>query len=750
MADHGSTLGLSADDATPGLRAAAGKVGRLLALLLLGSAVPLSAQVHDPGFTIDQVLSPAFPYSLVAARRADRIAWIEIERGVRNIYTAAAPDFTPVPLTHASTDDGVDIGPLQLSDDGSVLVYIRGHTPNLDGFVANPSSDPLGGRREIWAVGTDGARPPWRVVAAADMHLSPDGRWVLYTRDGMIYRAPVDPGLAAAPDMDDTPPLLRDFGVHSDPVWSPDGTRVAFVSERYDERRPFPDQGKAPTHSFITVYDIPSREITYLAPGVDFDSSPVWSPDGTRIAFIRRPGAPFGAFAHPPKDLPRDQIPAGFLEARFRGGYTMGIWVADAATGEAREMWHNAPGDSLFAEARTIHWSGDRILFEAEPHNWNHWFSVSADHVGSDAVLLTPGEGEVDHSALSPDGRWLYYTSNVGDPDRRNLWRVPVGGGRGEKLTGAPGIETFPAVLASERQVAVLQAGPRQPLSVALVPAPGGTARVIAPKLPADFPTAEHVQPKSVTFTAADGVQTHGILFMPPGGRAGERHPALVFIHGGPSMQTLLGYHYHDGSRGFYQMTYGMSQYFANKGYIVLSVNYRAGTGYGRAYRLAPERRDKGDSEYRDILAAGLWLRDRDDVDAERLGVWGLSYGGWLVGQALSRNSDVFKAGMIFAGVQMRSASLDPNDLAYQSSPAYNIDRWTSPVLVIHGDDDRNVEFSQTVGLIQLLRAHDVPYELIVYPNDTHYYQRFSRWTKAFHAVDDFFDRVLIRKEPLP
>ena len=211
-------------------------------------------------------------------------------------------------------------------------------------------------------------------------------------------------------------------------------------------------------------------------------------------------------------------------------------------------------------------------------------------------------------------------------------------------------------------------------------------------------------------------------------------------------MQTVLGYHY-QGSHGFYHMTYAMTQYFVNKGYIVLSVNYRAGTGYGRAFRMAPELRDRGNSEYRDVLAAGRWLRDRADVDPERIGVWGLSYGGWLTGQALSRDSDLFKAGVDIAGVQYRSASLDPADLAFQSWPAFNIEKWTSPVLVIQGDDDRNVDLSQTVGLIQLLRAHDVPHELIVYPNDTHYFQLFSRWTRAFNAMDDFFDRRLIRRE---
>ena len=131
----------------------------LTTALLLGLSSGASAQTRDPGFTIDQILSPAFAYGLVTARSTDRIAWIEIEKGVRNVYTAAAPDFEPVRLTSAVQDDGVDVGPLQLSDDGSVLLFIRGHRANLDGWIADPTSDPLGGRREIWAASTSGTRP---------------------------------------------------------------------------------------------------------------------------------------------------------------------------------------------------------------------------------------------------------------------------------------------------------------------------------------------------------------------------------------------------------------------------------------------------------------------------------------------------------------------------------------------------------------------------------------------------------------
>jgi len=714
-------------------------------LLFLSVPAQLAAQTRDPGFTIDQILSPAFPFGLVAARGADRIAWIENERGMRNVYTAAAPSYTPVRLTGTVEDDGIDLTSVQISADGSVVVFIRGHTPNFKGQIGNQGSHAEGGRREIWAASTSGTRPPWRVVAARDVHLSPDGQWVLHVKEGQIYRAAVDPGNTDAATLDAAPPLFVTLGENSNPVWSPDGKKVAFVSARYDQRQYFPTQGQVTTHSFITVYDVDSRRITYMAPSVDRDTSPTWSPDGTRIAFLRRPGLPFGHFATAPRSIPRDQVPPGFLDATFAGGHTLGIWVADVATGEAREVWHNVPGDARFAGLNQIRWAGDHIVFPAEPDGWRHWFSVSVSNARPDPVLLTPGEGEVENTALSPDGRWLYYSANIGDLDRRHLWRTPVAGGRAEQLTRSPTLATAPAVLGSGNDVAVLRSGPTEPLAVALVPSGGGDARVVGPRPPSQFPADRHVIPETVVLTAADGGRSHAIVFLPRDLRPGERRPALLNIHGGGG-RTVLGYP--DQNNGFYHLSYGVIQYLVNKGYIVASVNYRGGSAlYGTSFRNPAEYSAAGVSEYRDVLAAGEWLRARPDVDPERIGVWGLSYGGWLTGQALSRNSDIFKAGAIFAGVQLRSTSLDPADLAYQSSPAYNIHRWTSPTLVIHGDDDRNVEFSQTIGVINLFRAHGVPHELIVFPDDTHYFGYFERWIQSFRAIDDFFDRTLIRKE---
>lgn len=693
------------------------------AFVLVARPGSVAAQAR---FTVTDVISPAFPYSLVSAARADRIAWIEYERGMRNVYTAVAPEYEPLRLTSFLEDDGVDLQDLQMSDDGEVVTFIRGHTPNRDGWVANPTSDPRGAERAVWAMSTRGGNP-WRIVEARSYALSPDGRWVTYAAGGQIHRAPVNSGLSAGAEAG--APFFTAYGRNGGPVWSPVGDRVAYVSDRED-------------HSFIGVYDARSPAITYLAPSVDHDTSPAWSPDGKRIAFLRRPGDPFGLRADRGDANPAT-LPAGLLQSRFRGGHLLEIWVADAASGEGVRLWHSAPGEEGgFADIRSIEWRGDHIVFEAEPGNWRHWYSISVDDPKPEPVELTPGDGFVMQRAFSADGRTLYYSSNHSDIDRRDLWRVPVAGGRQQKLTDGDGIETYPVVLASGDEVALLYADARQPQSVAVVPASGGRARVIT-TLPPGFPLSAHVVPENVTLTAEDGVEFNSQLFLPPDLRPGERRPALIFIHGGSRRQMLLGYHH----RHFYHMAYAMNQYWASQGYIVMSVNYRSGIGYGKEFRESPGRGRDGNTEYRDILAAGLYLHGRDDVDPSRVGLWGLSYGGILTAQGLARNSDLFAAGVDLAGVHLWGDSVDPSTISYQSSSISEIEKWKSPVLLIHGDDDRNVEFSQTVGLVQLLRAHDVDHELIVFPDDVHDSLLHHRWIEAFEASDDFLRRKLLNRK---
>jgi dipeptidyl aminopeptidase/acylaminoacyl peptidase len=661
---------------------------------------------------------------LVSAKDADRIAWVFHIEGAKNIWTAAGPDFVPVNLTGYGRDEVFEIPDVAISQDGAIVVYVRGGNPNSQGWVTNPTSDPAGHEQAVWAVRTDGGNP-WRVCAGNSPVLSPDGRWILVVKDNLIYRAalrdPSPSGELSEPEL-----LFRAAGRNGSPRWSPDGARVAFVTNRDD-------------HSFVGVYDPGKNRITWMAPSVDRDSEPVWSPDGKRVAYFRRPGAQYNEtidFRNPPN-------PA--------------VWLADADTGQGKELWNPAEAEPKYYTIRNLIWTANaRILFTAEHDNWNHMFSLAP--AGGEPADLTPGEGEVEHFHLSPDGATLFFSSNLSDIHGRHIFKVSTAGGaKPVQLTTGATIGCYPVALASGKSVAFLHATAKHPMSVALVPAAGGKTQLIAPsKLPEKFPLNELVVPELVVVKAPDGLEIPCQLFIPKGAKPGDRRPGVVYTHGGPIRQMLLGWHYME----FYAEAYGINQYFANRGFVVISINYRSGIGYGRSFRMPPDAGRRGASEYQDVVAGAKYLQARPEVDPEKVGLWGLSYGGLLTAMGLARNSDIFKAGVDLAGVHDWSArgrdtragafpsiSAENRKLAFDSSPVASVKTWTSPVLFIHGDDDRNVDFSQTVDLVQKLRAKgDVHIELLVRPDEPHEYKLYKNRMDAYNATFEFLNRFIGKK----
>lgn len=770
-------------------------LGVLCALVVVSSrpvsTAPAPAQAV-PGY--QQFLSPASPLRLAAAKKVDRVAWIAFEQGRRNAYTAIAPAFVPVRLTNFMKDDGIDMSDIQISDDGSTVVFVRGTVPNRDGWVANPTADPNGPERAIWAARTSGGAA-WRVVEGGNAVLAPGGSSVLQVKDGQIFRAKVTP-VKPATEMDrGEKPFIKEWGSQSAPAWSPDGKKIAFVSTRTD-------------HSFVVVYDMASRTVKYMSPSVDFDTSPLWAADGKSIVFVRRPGLPFGqqaqqgpgglglssgpAFqataagrgrgqgggAAAPGASP--QIPAaaqrvpGLTRATFKGGYTLSLWKADVATGDAREVWHNQPNDPLVSNLANPRLTGDYIVFpfnagggrgggrgargaEAPPQaapatppdEWDRYYSLNIASADARPVRLTTTDGLIEDQssvALSRDGKTLYYCTNAQDIERRHIWAVPVAGGTPTQVTTGIGIETSPTPLASGKMLATLSADWKMPQSLGiwkLAASPdstqAATQKIVFPTSRKGFPMDAHVEPQIVLTKAADGLEIHNQLFLPKDIRPGEKRPAIIFVHGGPVRQMLPGYHYMQ----FYHWAYAINQWLANQGYVVMSVNYRSGIGYGNSFRNAPNRGAAGNSEYQDVVAGGKYLQSRPDVDPNRVGIWGLSYGGVLTAQALARNSDIFKVGVDLAGVHLWGSSLDPEAVSYKSSAIGAIDGWKSPVLLVHGDDDRNVAFQQTTGLVQLLRQRDVYYELIVFPDDTHESMLYSRWMYTLGRMDTFLRKFL-------
>jgi len=665
-------------------------------------------------FTLEQVLSAPFPSEMTAAPGGGKVAWLLNERGARNIWIAAAPGYKGVRLTSYTEDDGQDAGQLSWTPDARAVVYVRGGDLEFLGRPdPNPTANPAGVEQAIWIAAPGEA--PRKIAEGHSPALSPRGDQVAFVRAGQVWTAPLGGS--------DKPAMLihaRNGVTAAQLAWSPDGARLAFVSERGNT-------------SFITVYDFASKSVVYLEPSVDRDRNPAWSPDSRQVAFLR---------------IPAERTEGGRGGAR-RTGEPWSIHVASAADGTGRQIWKAEPGPGSVFHAMVagnqLFWAaGDRIAFPWERDGWLHLYSVPVE--GGAATLLTPGNFEIEHVSFSGDRKEAVLSSNQGDIDRRHIWRVALAGGPPQAVTSGDGLEWSPVTVADG--VAFLHSDARHPARAALLTA--GTIKDLAPdSIPADFPAESLVVPQQVIYSASDGMPIHAQLFLPPAGTPGARHPALVFMHGGSRRQMLPGWHYMD----YYNNAYGMNQYLASQGYVVLSINYRSGIGYGLNFREAIDYGPTGASEFHDVEGAGLYLRGRPDVDPARIGLWGGSYGGYLTALGLARASDLFAAGVDFHGVHDWSARLggappaagnaDAVRVAFESSPMASVKTWRSPVLLIHGDDDRNVDFSQTVQLAGALRHQGVAFEQLIIPDEIHGFLRHASWLRAYSAAADFFHRKL-------
>jgi len=709
-------------------------------------------------FTLAQILNYPFPSAPVRDAKGTAIAYTIDQQGIRSIWFARgvepqrhASDWPPRQLFSSGSDDGQELSDLVLADDDAQVVYVRGgdHDENWPvPLQPNPASSPVQPQEKVWSVATAGGAP--KLLGDGDAPaITPDGTRVVFVdASGAVQIAPVDGSVAAKR-------LFFDRGQDSELHWSPDGSALAFVSTRTD-------------HSFIGIYRNDATPIEFLAPTTSQDVLPRWSPDGRTIAFIRTPGD-----GGPP------QNPLNWNPTPWQ------IWIAQPGTSYASRVWSSGVSlrDSLpqSGGGPLLEWvAGNNLLFNSERDNWPHLYVVTASagsaafrnsgHAGVmliagaphgvSARLLTSGNYMVEDASVAPDLRSVVFSANFGpspdDRQRRRLFRVDLAGGRVIPLTLGNNVTEFEPVALADDAVAFDWTLSMLPPLVAVQS--HGAATVLDEDLvPRDFPDSNLVDPRSVTFKAADGTLIDGQLFVPSDG---SKHPGIIFVHGGPFRQMLLNWHYMD----YYSNAYAVNQYLASRGFVVLSVNYRCGIGYGHDFNFPAHWGPTGAAEYQDVVAGARFLQRDPHVDAKRIGIWGGSYGGYLTALALARNSDVFKAGVDFHGVHDWSLDIENPvwgltnqlkryqqydtrammKLAWESSPDSAISSWRSPVLLIQGDDDRNVEFHQMVDLVERLRPAGVAFDQLVIPNEIHGFLRYASWLQADTATVDYFNRELL------
>lgn len=702
-------------------------------------AIPLERAVADIVFVrrglmaaddaVDRYLDLLPAHSqLAAAGAAPALAWVERRAGRQSVWMARG---TERRVLQRYEDDGQPVTGLVLSPDASWVAYLRGTLPNSQGEVNNPLDLPDPQERALWLSSTDGDATARRIAGGPTSTVSgpafsPDGKRLVWTAGKEVW------GLNLEHATSQPERLFTIRGSASQLVWSPDGRQLAFVSLRG-------------THSFIGIFDIGSRELRYLAPSLHNDQLPAWSPSGRYLAFVR-----MSEEAQVYRFTPRlESIPWSIQLADAKSGVVRTLWTADPGAG-------STPGKSSAMAAGEnavrppLLWTHDEhLVFSWEKTGWAQLYRLGLD--GGAPQPLTRGDGEVWSPAISTDGRSIYYLANARAPERFELFRVPAAGGASKLLSDGYGVIYGQAPLPlPDGQVAFLGFNARAPAQI-LVSKVGDTLKPLVPDLiPRDFPSDKLTAPSVVELQAEDGLKFRALLYQPIERRAGEKRPAVVYVHGGSrSIQTEEPNH-----------GWGLVEALVMRGYVVLVPNYRSGVGYGLKFRETPTYGGSGGSDTLDAIASGRYLAALPQVDPARIGIFGISYGGYLTTAALARAPDLWAAGASLVGVadwQMEleldkggarlpmrlSQRMKYEELAHESSANAHLDNWRAPILFISGDDDRDGWLVQAIQLGQSLRRRGVAVEAMVEPGGSHAPATHRQLRARVSHVLDFFERRL-------
>ncbi|MBL8267583.1 S9 family peptidase, partial [Steroidobacter sp.] len=570
--------------------------GVLPVLLCMSALLPLGAMADAREvFSLDDSLAAHAtlrlkPTDLIVAPNGRYVAWVD---GAA-LLVATAPTFeartvaTSVVAAYASSD-------------GQTLLYTRGKLEPA--FGSYPQED----SRELWRVpvagGTSQLLAKGEEVPEGAPVFAPDGRSFVTAEGPMLYEYRLDAeGLRRRP-------LLKRDAQHyaairlSNLMYSPDGRSLAFVSWR-----------KA-GQSYVAVHDFATGDYRYIDSGIFRDVTPVWSPDGSQLAFART----LGNWTHEYRFSPKNEAaPWSLMIADAATGKVRTLWRADTGAGSVFQPFGNGAWMESSVETPQLSWTPDgQILFPWEKTGWLSLYAIAS--LGGKPRQITPGDGEVTLPALDASGRNVIYATNIGDLPRLHLWRASLTGGTPQQLTRGIGVEHSPKMLAGDRFVYIDNENGRMPNRRVI--GTGNARPTVLTPLAAERQKnqktwQQFVDEDVVALTADDGVVSYHMMMVPKGTPPPGGFPVIVSSKGGPDGRVSPGN----------TVNAALGQYAASRGYVFIDINYRGCFGFGLDYRLPPQRGATGGSEVKDLRALALYLRGRADVNPNRIGIMGGSY----------------------------------------------------------------------------------------------------------------------------
>lgn len=433
------------------------------------------------------------------------------------------------------------------------------------------------------------------------------------------------------------------------------------------------------------------------------------------------------------------------LMARATDNKDRWVLLLDSATGKTKELakmhddaWVDGPG------AFTLGWLPDNahIYFESERDGFAHLYSVAI--TGGEPTQLTSGRFEVSDVRLSTDKTKFYFTSSEGSPFERHLYSLPISGGERTRLTTMTGNNQVD-VSPDETMLADVRSYSNKPPELYLLPNTSLDAKATAFLKPVttspipQFLTKEWIDPPIASFKARDGATVYGRIYTPPNWKPGG--PAVLFVHGAGYLQNV-----HRWWSSYYR-EYMFNHLLMEKGFIVFDIDYRGSAGYGRDWRTGIYRH-MGGTDLTDHVDAVKYLVQEHGVDPKRIGLYGGSYGGFITLMALFTEPDVFAAGAALRpvtdwahynnGYTGNILNLPQNDAeAYkQSSPIYFASGLKGALLICHGMVDTNVNFQDTVRLVEkLIELRKENWEVAPYPVEDHGFDRETSWADEYKRI---------------